>query len=122
MLVNDVMTGSVETIGVNDTVQVAAARMAEHSIGALPVVDGGRLVGILTDRDITVRVTAKGLGPSARVGEVMTKEVHACKPDDDVEVVSAMMEARAVRRLPVLDGNQAIVGLISFDDLAAQAG
>lgn len=120
-MVSDVMTGSVETIEVRDTVQAAATRMEEHSIGALPVCDSGRLVGILTDRDIAVRAVGKGLGPSTKVSEVMTGEVYSCKPDDEVEVVSAMMEARAVRRLPVLEGDK-IVGLISFDDLAAQGG
>lgn len=119
MLVSDVMTGSVEIIGVNDTVEAAAEKMERHSIGALPVCDGNRLVGILTDRDITVRATAKGLGPSTAVRDVMSSDVLSCKPGDEVEMVSAMMEARAVRRLPVLEGEK-LVGLISYDDLAAR--
>lgn len=121
MLVSDVMTASVEIIDVNDTVQAAADKMQSHSIGALPVCEGGNLVGIVTDRDITVRATAKGKAPSTSVREVMSSDVVSCKPGDDVEMVSALMEARAIRRLPVLDGSQKLVGLISFDDLAAQA-
>lgn len=121
--VKDVMTRAVQTIEPDGTLAQAAARMDELGIGALPVRDSERLVGMITDRDITVRATAEGLDPgSARVRQVMTDGVAYCFLDQTVREAAALMEKYGVRRLPVLNRENHLVGIVSLDDLAVDTG
>lgn len=119
MKVQDIMKSGVETISPTATAKEAAQKMHDLHIGSLPVVDNGQLVGIITDRDICVRVTATGRDAvMTRVKEVMGKAVETCLADQDLEEAARIMIDHHIRRLVVLDRNNAISGFLSVDDLA----
>jgi CBS domain-containing protein len=121
MRVADVMTRGVELTTAQATIQEAAARMAELDAGALPVSEADRLIGMVTDRDIAVRAVAKGKGPDCTVGEVMTPDVKYVFEDDDISDVARNMAEIKVQRLPVMDRDKRLVGIISLGDIALQA-
>ena len=101
------MTRSIATVQRDETLQAAARRMREMDVGALPVLDGKALAGMVTDRDIAVRGVAEGMIPQeSLVADVMTEDVRCCRADDSVEQVMAEMGDLQVRRLPVLDAAQ----------------
>ena len=115
----EVMTRDVVTVRPDAMVREAARIMDELNVGALPVCDGRRLVGMLTDRDIVVRSTADGMRPDATpVQAVMTEEVCWCFEDDPVEKVEQAMAERQIRRMPVVDRDKTLVGMIALGDLA----
>jgi CBS domain-containing protein len=119
MQVADVMTRNVAVVSPDASLCEAACRMDDLNVGALPVCDGERLVGILTDRDITVRATAAGAPPNRTpVHEVMTDDVLWCYEDDDVEEAEQAMRRLQIRRLPVIDGRKRLIGMLSLGDLA----
>ena len=121
MRLKDIMTHDVEVIGPDGTLQEAADRMKELDVGMLPVCDGERLVGMLTDRDITVRATAEGEAPTdVRVRDVMTPEVIYCFEDALVSDAALLMQQKQVRRLLVLNRDKRLVGIVSLGDLAAK--
>jgi CBS domain-containing protein len=123
MLIGDVMTRSVETIEPGATLQTAAARMRSCGIGVLPVLEDGQPVGMITDRDITVRATALGKDPKkALVRDTMTATVVTCREDAPIAEAEQLMEEKAVRRLVVLDSWHQMVGIISLDDIATLPG
>lgn len=123
MLIGDVMTRRVETVDPMESLQSAAARMRSCGIGVLPVLEEGVPVGMLTDRDITVRATALGKDPKKTlVREIMTATVVTCRDDDPVAEAEHLMEEKAVRRLVVLDSWHRMVGIISLDDIATLPG
>ena len=123
MRVSEVMTQGVECIGPDATLQEAAAKMKSLDVGPLPVCDNDRLVGMVTDRDITVRATAEGDAPTdVRVRDVMTPEVIYCFDDDLVEDAARLMAAKQVRRLVVLNRDKRMVGIVSLGDLAVKTG
>jgi CBS domain-containing protein len=104
------------------TLREAAVAMRELDSGALPVCDGKRLVGMLTDRDITLRATAEGKDPNATpVGDVMSPDVVWCFEDEDEKAAAAKMEQHQLRRLAVLDRDKRLVGMVSLGDLAIHA-
>lgn len=117
----DIMTRSIAVVGRDETLQAAARRMREMDVGALPVTDGKALVGMVTDRDITVRGVAEGMvAQESLVSDVMTEEVRWCNEDDSVEAVMAEMGEAQVRRLPVLGANREIVGIVALADIATR--
>ena len=117
----DIMTRSIATVRRDETLQAAAARMQEMDVGSLPVLDGKAVAGIVTDRDIAVRGVAAGMIPQeSLVSDVMTAEVRFCRADDTVEQAMAEMGDLQVRRLPVLDAKNEIVGIVSLGDLATR--
>ncbi len=117
------MTPHPERIGPHDSIQVAAERMRGVNIGFLVVYDApAGVVGVVTDRDITVRATAAGRDPTTEVREVMTTQALGCYDDDSVERAAALMVRHAVRRLVVLDRAQELVGVLSVDDVAHALG
>lgn len=119
MRAGEVMTRNVVTVHPDAPVREAACMMDDLNIGALPVCDGRRLVGILTDRDITVRATADGMRPDVTpVHTIMSDDVCWCFEDDSVEEIEREMARRQIRRLPVVDGRKRLVGMISLGDLA----
>jgi CBS domain-containing protein len=119
MRVCDAMTRNVAAVSPYDSLREAAWRMDQLNVGALPVCDGRRLVGIVTDRDITVRCTAAGASPvNTPVCEAMSEDVRWCYEDDDVEEAEDAMEAMQIRRLPVIDADKRLVGMLSLGDLA----
>jgi CBS domain-containing protein len=118
MRVSEVMCPDVCIVRADQTIRDAAKMMGEIDAGALPVHDGERLIGMITDRDIAVRAVADGKGPNTRIGDVMTKEVMYCFEDEDVDHVVENMGDIQVRRLPVMDRQKRLVGIISIGDLA----
>ena len=119
MKISDVMTREVEVISPDASLRDAARKMDDLNVGVLPVCDGQRLVGILTDRDITVRATAIGESPDVtRVDEVMSGEVWWCHQDEEVEGVAHRLGEKQVRRMPVIDHNRMLVGIVALGDLA----
>lgn len=117
----DVMTRGVEVISPDATLQQAAQMMDDLNVGALPVCDNRRLVGIITDRDITVRATASDLRPSdVRVGDIMTEHPRWCLENQSVEEVAQQMSDVQVRRIPVLSDAQELIGIVSLGDLAVR--
>ena len=122
MPLKDVMTPGVEVIAPEATLQQAAAKMRRLNIGPLPVCDGDQLVGMLTDRDITVRAVAEGCDPTTTVREAMTPDLAYCFEDQSVEDGVQMMERYQIRRLPILNRTQRLVGMVSLGDLAVSRG
>ncbi len=123
MLVKDSMTGAVAIVAPDVPLATAARRMRDHEVRCLPVVEGDRLVGMLTDRDIVVRGVADGLDPvSSMVREAMSAGALACSVDDPVDQAQALMVANRVKQLPVLDRRARLVGLLSLGDLTGQPG
>jgi CBS domain-containing protein len=121
--VRDVMHPGAETVRPGDTVKRAASLMQAVDVGPLPVCDGDRLVGMITDRDITVRATSISLDPATtHVADVMTPGVAFCFEDQDVTEAAVIMKEKQIRRLPVLDRNKQLVGIVSLGDLAVQTG
>lgn len=118
MKVSEAMTRRVRVAGPEETIQHAAQIMATLDVGVLPVGDNDRLVGMITDRDIAIRGIAKGKGPSARVQDVMTKDVKYCFDDQDVEEVTRNMADIQVRRLPVINHEKRLVGILALSDIA----
>lgn len=119
MQLREIMTNNVEIISPDAPVKDAAAKMKALNIGALPVCDGDRLVGLLTDRDITVRATAEGRNPAnTKIREIMTPDIAYCFDDQDVEEAAHLMAEKQIRRMPVLDRNKRLVGIISLGSLA----
>ena len=121
MKVRDLMTREVQTVRPDQTAREAARFMLQADAGAIPVTDGDRLVGIITDRDIAVRGVAEGHGPDTPVRELMTNDIVAARIDDDVDEVAVRMSEAQVRRLPVIDDEQKLCGIVSLGDLAREA-
>ena len=121
MKVSDAMTPEVRMIKPEDSIQEAARLMADIDVGALPVSDDDRLLGMVTDRDIAVRAVAHGKSPDTKVREVMSWEVMYCFEDQDLEDVALNMGDIKVRRLPVVNREKRLVGIISLADIALSA-
>jgi CBS domain-containing protein len=123
-LVYEVMTREVQSVTSRDTVRRAAQMMDDLNVGALPVCDGERLIGMVTDRDITVRATSAGLNPDdALVEQVMSADVRSCFEDQPLEEVARQMADTQIRRVPVVSHDEArrLVGIVSLGDIATKA-
>jgi CBS domain-containing protein len=121
MKVSDVMSRDVEVLDPNLSVHEASRRMAKRDAGSMPVGEHDRLVGMLTDRDVVVRVVAENRNPAVtRVRDAMTPEVEWCFADDDLDTVAAHMSERKIRRLPVVNRDKRLVGIVSLGDLARE--
>lgn len=118
MLISEVMTRDVKLASPSDSLQRAAKLMEDDDFGSLPVGENDRLVGMLSDRDIAVRGVARGLSPTATVREVMSEEVKYIFDDETVEDAARMMAKLQVRRLPVLNRDKRLVGIVSLGDVA----
>jgi CBS domain-containing protein len=118
MKVSEVMTRDVRLIEPTQSIREAARLMAELDAGIMPVREGDRLVGMITDRDIAVRAVAQGRGPDTPIRDIMTDEVKYCYEDDDTDDVARNMADIQVRRLPVLTRDKRLVGIISLGDMA----
>lgn len=119
MKISEVMTRNVEIILPEQSMREAAALMQRIDTGALLVHEGDRLVGMLTDRDMVIRGLARGLGPDTPVREVMTTNIRYCFEDEDVQHVAQNMADIQVRRLPVLNREKRLVGVVSLGNIAA---
>jgi len=121
MKIRDVMTPNPKTVSPNDTVQSAAQVMKAEDTGAVPVVENGRVLAVVTDRDIVVRVVAVGDAATIRVRDVASTDVVTVTPDTTTREASALMSERQIRRLPVVE-NGRLVGIVSLSDLAVKEG
>ena len=120
MKVSEVMTREVQTVQPNQSLQEAANFMLNEDAGSMPVTDGERLIGMITDRDIAVRGVARGFGPETPVRELMTEELITARIDDNVQDVASRMSEAQVRRLPVIDQDERLCGIVSLADLARE--
>jgi len=118
MQVKDAMTPDVELASPTQTIRQAALLMGKLDCGALPVADKDSLVGMITDRDIAIRAIAAGKGPRTQVREIMSTEVLYCFDDQDIEEVARNISDIKVRRLPVLNREKRLVGILSLGDMA----
>ncbi|MDQ9169311.1 CBS domain-containing protein [Oxalobacteraceae bacterium R-40] len=119
--ISEIMTRDVTVVSPDDTVQLAAQIMSDQNIGALPVCDGKRLVGMLTDRDITVRAVAAGKSPAnIQVADVMSGDVLWCFEDQTAGEVLQQMGDQQIRRIPVVSRNMELTGVVSLGDLATR--
>jgi CBS domain-containing protein len=118
MNVREIMTSDIATASPDNTLAFVATMMRDENVGAVPIVDGSRLRGIVTDRDIVVRAIANGKDPAlTKVVEVLTEEVEGVEVDADVTDAADLMASRQIRRLPVVEDSQ-LVGMVSLGDIA----
>lgn len=123
MQVAEVMTRHVEVIDPNAPLKEAASKMKTLDVGLIPVCDGDKLRGTITDRDITVRGIAEGYDPSkTKVADIMSTDLAYCFEDDKMEAALNLMEKRQIRRLPILSRERRLVGIVSLGDLAVHTG
>ncbi|WP_091743030.1 CBS domain-containing protein [Phenylobacterium immobile] len=122
MNVSEVMTAQVATASRDTTIAQVAKTMAEVESGAVPVVEDGKVVGLITDRDIVLRVVAEGRSFESPVSDVMTDDVQTCSSDDNVADAAAKMGAHQIRRLVVLDDAGKLAGILSLGDIALDYG
>lgn len=118
MQVSQIMTPDPDTARAQDTLRTVAAQMERGDYGSVPVVEGERLVGVVTDRDIAVRAVAQGLGPDTEVSEVMTPDPVCVGPDSDVEEAAEIMQEEQIRRLFVTDDDDRLIGVVALADVA----
>ena len=121
MLLKNVMTPQVEEISPDAEIRDAASKMKSLDIGVLPVVDEGRVIGMITDRDIAIRAVSRGRGPDTPVRNAMTPKVVYCHEDDDVDTAATVMREEQIRRLLIFDRDEHPVGIVSLGDLATRA-
>ena len=121
MLARDLMTHGAECVGPQEKLRDVAVKMRDMDVGSFPVCEGGRLTGIVTDRDIAVRCVAEGADPNtASVRDAMSEDLVFCFEDQSADEVTQLMRQRQVRRLPVLDGDKNLIGIIAVADLALE--
>jgi CBS domain-containing protein len=120
MKISEVMTTELETISADQTAREAAAFMLRADAGSIPVCEGDKIIGIITDRDIAVRGIAEGRGPDTPVSELMSDGIICAREDEDVDTVARRMSEEQVRRLPVLDAEERLIGIVSLGDLARE--
>jgi CBS domain-containing protein len=120
MKVSEVMTRDVQTIRPDQTAREAANFMLSADAGSIPVTEGDRLIGMITDRDIAVRGIAKGNGPETPVRELMTNDIVCVRESDDIEDIASKMSKAQVRRLPVIDDQEKLCGIVSLGDLSRE--
>ena len=120
MKISEVMTTNVETVTPNQTAQEAANFMLRANAGSIPVCEDDRVIGMITDRDIAIRGIAEGRGPDTPISELMSADIVCAREDDDTSDVAERMSSEQVRRLPVVDGNDRLVGIVSLGDLSRE--
>ena len=121
MKIRDLMTTEIETVTADQTAKEAAGFMLSADTGSIPVCDEGKVIGMITDRDIAVRGVAEGLGPETAVRELMSEKIVCARDDDEVSTVAQRMSEAQVRRLPVLNADGKLVGIVSLGDLSREA-
>ena len=120
MKIRDVMTRSVETVRPDQSAQEAASFMLRAEAGSIPVCEDDRVIGMITDRDIAVRGIAEGRGPDCSVRDLMSEQVICAREDDSIQDVAQRMIQAQVRRLPVVNDQEKLVGIVSLGDLSRE--
>ena len=121
MKVSEVMTSDVQTVTPDQSAREAASFMLRAEAGSIPVTEGDKVIGMITDRDIAVRGVAEGRGPDTPVRDLMSDDIICAHQDDDVHEIAQRMSKEQVRRLPVLDENDRLCGIVSLGDLARES-
>ena len=116
----EVMTTDVEVVRPEETLRDAARAMADLDVGSLPVCDGRKLIGMITDRDITIRAVAEGKSVDTPVQDIMTDDVVWCSDSDSVDAVLRQMSDAQIRRIPVIDADRQLVGIVALGDIALE--
>ena len=119
MKINDVMTPNPKTVKASDSIQTAAQIMRDEDTGAVPVVDGGRVTGMVTDRDIVIRALADGKF-TAKISDVVSDDVITVTQEMSTSEAATLMGEHQIRRLPVVDASERLVGIVSLGDLAVK--
>lgn len=119
--ISEVMSSDVQTISPDATIEEAAQEMRDGDFGLLPVGDEEQLLGVITDRDIAIRAVAEGRGPSTPVSEIMSEGVIWAHEDDSIEEAAEIMSDNQIRRLPIVNAEQRLVGIVSLGDFAVDA-
>jgi CBS domain-containing protein len=123
MKVEELMTSKVEAVSPTTTLRGVAREMKDKGVGALPVVEDGKVIGIITDRDVSVYAIAMGHDPqTTEVQKVMTKQVYTCNAEQDISEAAKIMEQNKIRRLTVMNSEEDLAGFLSVDDLALVSG
>lgn len=118
--VRDFMTSNPACVSEQDTIRDAAKIMAREDVGVVPVVNGNKIIGLITDRDIVVRLVAEGKDPaSAHVNEAMSKNIRSLRENASVNDALQLMRSEQIRRVPVVNNNNELVGIVSIGDIAA---
>ena len=120
MKISEVMTSDVQTVNADQSMREAAGFMLRAEAGSIPVTEGGKVIGMITDRDIAVRGVAEGRSPDTPVRDLMSDGIICARADEEVEDVARRMSMEQVRRLPVLDEEERLVGIVSLGDLARE--
>ena len=121
MKINEILTKNPEVISPDAGLLEAAQKMKESNIGSLPVCDGDRLIGMITDRDVTIRGVAESRDPKkTKVADVMSKDIVCCIGDQELREAAALMETLQIRRLPIVDEGKRLIGIISLGDIAVR--
>ncbi|MGI4819023.1 MAG: CBS domain-containing protein [Janthinobacterium lividum] len=120
MKIRDIMSRDVQVARPDDTLQQVATRMAEGDFGFMPVAEGDRLLGTITDRDLAVRGLAVGASSQARVSEFLTRDAVTARQDDELKTALDLMSRARIRRLPVVDKDNRLVGVVSLGDLSVR--
>ncbi|WP_312126878.1 CBS domain-containing protein [Brevundimonas sp.] len=120
MKIRDIMSRDVQVARPDDTLQQVATRMAEGDFGFMPVAEGDRLMGTITDRDLAVRGLAVGASSQARVSEFLTRDAVTAREDDELKTALDLMSRARIRRLPVVDKDNRLVGVVSLGDLSVR--
>lgn len=121
MKARELMTAAPVCCSPDDSIQAVARMMRDHDCGSVPVVEEGQVVGIITDRDLAIRAIADGMNGGLRVRNIMTVAPECCSEDDDVKSVERVMSERQVRRVPIVNADGGVVGIIAQADLARAA-
>jgi CBS domain-containing protein len=122
MQIREMMTKQVEVLPPHASIRDAAAKMRDLDVGGIPICDGQKLQGFLTDRDLAVRAVAEARDPAnTKVSEVMSPNITYCFEDNEVEEAAQMMESKQIRRLPIVDRDKRLVGIVSLGDIAVRS-
>ena len=116
--IQEAMTSNPTTVGPTNTVTEAAQIMKSEDVGSLPIVEGDKLVGVITDRDIAIRVVAEGRGTDTTVGEIASKDVVTVDPEQSIDEAARLMAEHQIRRLPVVEEDGRLVGILAQADIA----
>jgi CBS domain-containing protein len=123
MKLKDIMTKNPKVIPANASVRDAARLMKDIDTGAIPVIENNQVVGMVTDRDIVLRSTAEGRNPNeTKIDDVMTHEFYFCYEDQDVKDAAKLMQEKQIRRLPIVNHDKHLVGIVSLGDLSVDVG
>lgn len=123
MKISEIMTKHVEVVRPDATIEEAAQKMKDIDVGSLPVCDGRKLQGMVTDRDVTIRAVAEGRDPrQTKVKEIMTADIVYGRTGQDVKEIAETMAAHQIRRLPIVNDDNDLVGIVALGDLAVDGG